>query len=324
MNQTRVERAPARSKSRVLQLVGEGAGSRLDLFLATELALSRAQVRRLLDSGAVALDGRILSLADKGLPLPGRGELEVEAFRSPADQRVQEPPPDEPAPPILASGDGWLAFDKPAGMPVHPLDEAERGTLLSYLVARHPETHGVGEGGLRSGVVHRLDVDTSGVMLVATQERTWQRLRGAFHAHQVDKCYVALVEGEPNWPVGGRDMRMWLSVSRHRPARVRVASDAQRGRGRAREIHQHVRLIESFGASSLVEVRPRTGFLHQIRASLAHLGHPVLGDSRYGASTPFPGVERQLLHSRRVAFQEIEAESPLPADFLRLLGTLRG
>lgn len=315
--------AKATSSSRVLRLAGEGAGLRLDLFLATELALSRSQVRRLLDSGAVALDGRVLSLAQKGLPLPAQGELEIEAFRSSGDQRVQAAHPDETAPAALASGEGWLALDKPAGMPVHPLDEAEQGTLLSYLVARNPEIHGVGEGGLRSGVVHRLDVDTSGVMLVATRDETWKRLRGAFHAHRVEKRYLALIEGEPDWPEDGFEMRLWLSVSRHRPARVRVASQTQRERGRAREIDQRVRILERFGSTSLVEVRPGTGFLHQIRASLSHHGHPVVGDSRYGASLILPGVERQLLHSSRVAFEEITAESPPPADFLQVLDTLR-
>ena len=324
MNEPGLGQAPTKASSRVLRLAGEGAGSRLDLFLATELSLSRGQVRRLLDSGAVALDGRILSLADKGMALPLRGELEIGAFRSAADQRVQKARPGEMAPVVLASGGGWLAFDKPAGMPVHPLDEAERGTLLSHVVVEHPEIHGVGEGGLRSGVVHRLDVDTSGAILVATQEQTWLRLRGAFHGHRVDKSYLALVEGEPDWPDAGHELRLWLSVSRHRPARVRVASEAQRARGRAREIRQHMSLLESFGAASLVEVRPGTGFLHQIRASLSHLGHPVVGDVRYGATAGFLGSERQLLHARRVAFEEIEAESPLPADFSRVLATLAG
>ena len=119
-----------------------------------------------------------------------------------------------------ASGPGWLAADKPAGMPVHPLAEDETGTLLNAVVARHPEVQGVGEGALRSGVVHRLDVDTSGVMLVARDQGTWQRLRDAFTARQVEKVYRALLLGRLQ---GEGAVSVGLLTARHRPARVRVA-----------------------------------------------------------------------------------------------------
>jgi 23S rRNA pseudouridine1911/1915/1917 synthase len=305
--------------SRFLALVQENGGTRLDLFLATELALSRAQVRRLLDSGAVALDGRGLGLGDKGLALPAKGVLEVAAYRAGRDQVVHPNGPDDVEPRILARGEGWLALDKPAGMPVHPLDETESGTVLSYVVAHEPGVQGVGEGGLRSGIVHRLDVDTSGVLLVATEEALWQKLRLAFQEHRVEKTYRALVEGRPSWSRQGEEMRLWLSVSRHRPARVRVASDADRTRGRAREIHQSVLVLETFETTSLVEIRPRTGFLHQIRASLSHLGHPVVGDVRYGATPEYLGARRHMLHAQRAQHEEIGAECPPAEDFERAL-----
>ena len=173
------------------------------------------------------------------------------------------------------------------------------------MVDHVPGIQGVGEGGLRSGVVHRLDVDTSGVLLVATEEAVWQTLRLAFQEHRVEKTYLALVEGRPGWSSQGEEIRLWLSISRHRPARVRVASDSDRTRGRAREIHQSVLVLENFATTSLVEIRPRTGFLHQIRASLSHLGHPVVGDVRYGASPENLGARRHMLHAQKAHYDEV-------------------
>src|SRR5262249_48742973 len=198
---------------------------------------------------------------------------------------------------VLARGRGWLAVDKPPGQPVHPLLREEGGTLLNALVARHPELHGVGEGGLRSGVVHRLDVDTSGVVLFATEEEAWQRLRGAFRAHRVDKLYRALVAGRL---AGEGAIEPALSVVRHRPARVAVVGGARTGAvGAPRLAGLRWRSLAHGRAATLLEVRPRTGFLHQIRATLAHLGHPVCGDPIYGTPGDASGVPRQMLHAAR-------------------------
>ena len=314
---------------RILELSPDRSGQRLDLFLADRLGLSRAQVRRLLERGAVSLGGRRLALRDKGRPLPAVGALAVDAFRPPQSQRA----PAEtsaavgPIPVEVGSGPGWLAVDKPAGMPVHPLQEAERGTVLGHLIDRHPEIHGVGEGGLRSGVVHRLDIGTSGVLLFATEHSVWQRLRTAFGEHRVDKRYRALVLGHFDPPGGEREIELPLVVARHRPARVRVATSGERLGGRARIVSQVVRLVEPLHGASLVEVRPRTGFLHQIRVTMAHLGHPVLGDRHYGGSVEdvarMAGADRHLLHAARVAFEEIVAEARDPEDFAACARRLR-
>lgn len=300
---------------------GGAAGSRLDRFLAAELGLSRAQVRRLLAGGAVSLAGRRLGVRDKGLALEADAELRVGEFRTPAEQRIRAEP-DAPLF-VLASGEGWLAVDKPAGWPVHPLEEDETGSVLNALCARHPELHGVGEGGLRSGVVHRLDVETSGALLVATQEAAWQRLRAAFRLHQVDKTYRAVVLGSLDWQA---DVECALIVASHRPARVRVLTgDEQDAHPRARRTSLSVRPLERLAGATLVEVRPVQGFLHQIRATLAHLGHPIAGDRRYGdegAQDP-SAARRTLLHASRVAFEDVSAESPDPEDFRAALERLR-
>jgi 23S rRNA pseudouridine1911/1915/1917 synthase len=296
---------------------------RLDILLAAELELSRAQVRRLLASEAIWLDGRVLGLSDKGMPSPGSGTVEVTAWRAPADQ-VVKPERAEARLSVLAAGPGWLAVDKPAGMPVHPLREGESGTVLGHVVTRHPEIHGVGEGGLRSGVVHRLDVDTSGVLLMATEAVAWQRIREAFQSHRVEKTYRAIVQGRFD-PVGGElEMELPLVVARHRPAVVRVANEEEIRRGRARVIHQIVRPVEALRDATLVEVRPTTGFLHQIRASLAHLGHALLGDGRYADEVIAGRAPRHMLHAARARFEEIDASAPDAADFAACLDGLRG
>jgi 23S rRNA pseudouridine1911/1915/1917 synthase len=302
---------------RSLTVQAEDTGRRLDLFLAEKLALSRAQVRRLLASGAVELDGRRVGEAEKGERLVSPASVAVAPFARREEQRAIPEPGAELR--VLAQGPGWLAVDKPAGVPVHPLRENETGSVLNAVIARAPEVHGVGEGGLRSGVVHRLDVDTSGVLLMATSAQSWERLRRAFSEHRIEKVYRAIVLGRV-LQAGAAELP--LVTARHRPARVRVAAEGERARG-ARIGQLVYRPLEVFAGSTLLEVRPRTGFLHQIRATLAHLGFPVAGDRSYGPPADSTGAARQMLHAARVAFEEIEAESPDPADFAALCAKLR-
>ena len=213
---------------------------------------------------------------------------------------------------MLASGPGWLAVDKPAGTPVHPLRADETGTLLSAVLARHPETQGVGEKGLRSGVVHRLDVDTSGAMLFAVTEPAWQRLRAAFREHRVEKVYRALVAGR----IDAGEAQVGLLTARHRPAKVRVvdAGEARSARG-VRMGFMRWEPIQYFESATLVEARPTTGFLHQIRATFAHFGHPILGDRTYADEATSRAAARHMLHAASVRFEEVAADSPEPEDF---------
>jgi 23S rRNA pseudouridine1911/1915/1917 synthase len=303
------------AEARVLEVAAAEARRRLDVFLAERLSLSRAEVRRLLERGAVAVDGRPVAGSAKGTALAAGARVEVAPFSRPDERR---PLPDPEAPlAVLASGSGWLAVDKPAGVPVHPLREDERGTVLNAVIARHPELFGVGEGGLRSGVVHRLDVDTSGVLLVATAEPAWRRLREAFQAGRVEKVYRALVRGRVE-TAGSAELR--LVLARHRPARVRVAGAGERS---ARPVAIAWRPLERFAGASLVEVRPRTGFLHQIRAVMAHLGHPLLGDRVYADPASAAAAPRHLLHASELRFEEVRAASPDPPDFAAKLAELR-
>ena len=299
-----------------LVVASADAGRRLDAWLAEHLHIGRAGVRRLLETGRVRIDGRPIERRDKSAPVEAGARVDVAAF-APPDARRAIAEPDR-ALVVRAEGPGWIAVEKPAGVPVHPLRDDETGTLLNALIARRPEIHGVGEGGLRSGVAHRLDVDTSGVLLFATDEPTWQRLRAAFREHRVEKTYRALVLGRIE---GAGEVRLSLVVARHRPAYVRAVEPATEG---ARRTSLTWRAIATARDTTLVEIHPRTGFLHQIRASFAHLGHPLCGDRTYGpaASEDPSGAARHLLHAARVAVDEVEAESPDPADFAAALAAL--
>jgi 23S rRNA pseudouridine1911/1915/1917 synthase len=276
-------------------------------------------VRRLLEAGRASAAGAVLRR--KGERVAAGARIRVALHRA-AAERAPVPEPGRPLT-VLARGSGWIAVDKPAGMPVHPLREDETGSVLSALVARHPEMLGVGEAGLRSGVVHRLDVETSGVLLFATEEAAWQRLREAFRRHRVEKLYRAIVLGTL---AGEADVTLDLVTARHRPARVRAVAPGERSRhGRPRRARLHWRSLETLGMATLVEVRPVTGFQHQIRVTLAHLGHPVAGDRTYGpgpASDP-TAAPRLLLHAARLVFQDVDVASPDPPDFAATLAALR-
>lgn len=296
-----------------LAVAASDAGRRLDVWLAERLGVGRAGVRRLLESGRVSLDGRPLARRDKAAPLVAGARVSVAAFAPVAERRAIAEPERPLA--ILAQGPGWVALDKPAGVPVHPLRDDETGTLLNALIARRPEVHGVGERGLRSGVAHRLDVDTSGVVLFATDEPTWRRLRAAFRERSVEKTYRAIVLGRLE---GGGEVRLSLVVARHRPAYVRAVEAGTPG---ARRTSLAWRALAHGAGATLVEVKPRTGFLHQIRASFAALGHPLCGDRTYAADDS-SGAPRHLLHASRIALDEIVAESPDPPDFAAALREL--
>jgi 23S rRNA pseudouridine1911/1915/1917 synthase len=291
---------------RILKVTSEHAGARLDAFLADELRVSRSEARRLLERGAVAVDGREAGVGAKGEPLVAGQTLAVQRF--PAREHAKAIAQPDLRLRILARGAGWLALDKPSGMPVHPLDPSETGTALNYVIAKFPEVAGVGEAGLRSGVVHRLDVDTSGALLFATEQGRWEQLRAGFRGHRVEKVYRALVLGELT---GGGDLTLPLAVAQHRPARVRVVAA---GDPRSRHTRMSWRALEQLRGATLVEARPATGFLHQIRASFAHLGHPLVGDAAYGAP-PSPHATRHLLHAAYVSYREVEASCPDAEDF---------
>jgi 23S rRNA pseudouridine1911/1915/1917 synthase len=273
------------------------AGQRLDHVVARLLGVSRGYARKLISAERVLLGGRP---AVKGTELRAGERVEILPFARPDD-------PPEPnaslALAVLAETAGLLAIDKPAGQATHPLEHAERDTSLNAVVARFPEVSGVGEGGLRSGVVHRLDPGTSGVLVFARSEDAWRAARAAFAERLVHKRYVARVHGSFT---GEREVELRLES---RGDHVRVVS-----RG-GRVALSRIRSLAAGAEHSTVEIEMRTGVRHQIRATLAYLGHPVVGDSLYGSPA---ALSRHLLHAESLRFGDFAASAPLPAEFRAL------
>ena len=290
-------------------------GQRLDKFLCQALTLSRREALRLLENGLVKLNGHTVSRRDKGRLLEPRSVIELENPDAVLGGLIT-PEPEAPLY-LLAEGNGYVVVNKAAGQAVMPLRTNETGTVLNALVARYPQLQDVGEGGLRSGVVHRLDTDTSGTLVVAIRDDTWLRLRRAFKEHRTTKLYYALVHGQL-WGVGQENMH--LTITQHRPAKVSVVVTPTSS---SRHCDLRWRALETFEKATLLEVSLGTGFLHQIRAMFAHKGHPVIGDKTYGTETDRFGAARQMLHAASIRVEDVEAQSPNPADFREALDCLK-
>jgi len=302
------------------------ADVRLQQHLAKRLGLSLSQTNRLLDIGAVQVDHWTAKRKHKGYKLRWGQKIIVSGFDKPGEELATAN--EALAVEIIAADDerGWVVVNKPAGLPVHPLEAGEDDTVLNTLIARYPQMHGIGEGGLRSGVVHRLDMETSGVLVFATKQDAWQRLRAAFAEHRTRKVYHAIVLGRLH---GAGELRMLLHIAQHKPAKVRVVDgetpEEQRPAG-TRPCNLSWRAMETFDSATLIEVELGTGFLHQIRAMFAHLGHPLAGDAHYrpAGMSDATCAPRVMLHAAELRVEEVEARCDAPTDFAVLLEPLRG
>ena len=295
----------------VHDLSADRSSERLDLFVTRRLQeLTRSRVRRLIDQGLVTVDGQ--PAAKAGLRLNAGQRV-----------RVTLPPPEpselEPeAIPlrIVYEDEDLLVVDKPAGMAVHPSPGHSRHTLVHAVLAHCPDLSGIG-GVLRPGIVHRLDKDTSGLIIVAKHDAAHLSLARQLKERKVEKTYVALVEGRVRPQQGVID----APIGRHPRHRKRMAV-VENGR----DARTRYRVLREVDGRSLVEVQPKTGRTHQIRVHLASIGHPVVGDTLYGKrSDVFP---RQFLHAQRLAFrhprsgERMELEAPLAEDLQRALAEL--
>ena len=279
--------------ARVLDVTEGDTGTRLDVFLARQLALSRAYARRLIERGSVR---RGRQSAAKGALLQAGERIDVEPFRHPREGPLPAP---ELSLEIVARSEGWLAVNKPAGLPSHPLDFDARHSVVNAFLARHPEARSVGNEPLQCGLVHRLDTLTSGVLLFATDAEAWTRARDAFRSGRARKRYLARVHGQVEHEL---DLAVRLA---HRGERMRVVAEG------GLEARAHARPLVVEGDTTLLEVDLYTGVRHQIRVSLAHLGHPILGDRVYGSPL---ALERHWLHALRLGIDTFEAEAPPPPE----------
>lgn len=303
------------------------AGQRLDRWLAGRLpGLSRSRIKALIEAGLASRDGTVTR--DPAEPVrPGAGYALTIPPPAPATPAAEAIPLV-----VLFEDEHVIVIDKPAGLVVHPAPGNPAGTLVNALIAHcGPSLTGIG-GEARPGIVHRLDKDTSGVLVVAKTEAAQRALAAAFARREPDRSYLALV-----WGVPAAEGRIEAPIGRHPVDRKRMAV-VPRGKPAA----TRWRLVRAFGtAAALIECRLETGRTHQIRVHLAHLGHPVVGDPAYLRRLPaaarglapalratLAGFPRQALHAATLGFRHpitgaaLRFTSPLPADMAGLIAGL--
>jgi len=303
----------------------QDTAKRLDVFLAKkDPALSRSQIKRLIERGEVQVGGRKVKAAlrlresdEVTLTLPEPQKLELEAQDIPLK--------------VLFEDRHLIVVDKPAGLVVHPGAGNASGTLVNALLHRCPDLAGIG-GVLRPGIVHRLDKDTSGVLVAAKDDLAQRFLADQFKKHTAIRKYVGLVFGQ--MPDEGQ---VAASIGRHPTHRKKMSARPRKGR----EARTHWRVLERFSSFNLAEFLLETGRTHQIRVHLSSIGHPILGDPLYGGRSRLTSIEpqalrqglqklrRQALHAACLGFvhpvtkELMEFSSPLPQDLEEVIALLR-
>jgi 23S rRNA pseudouridine1911/1915/1917 synthase len=288
-----------------LEVSSENAGTRLDVFLASALpAFSRSRLQSLIREGFVTLNGepaRPREILPRGAVIELR-EPEIEKMEAQAESIALD---------ILFEDDDLVVLNKPAGMVVHPGAGHQQHTLVNALLAHCKNLSGIG-GKERPGIVHRLDKETSGCLVVAKNDAAHRDLSRQFAARTMTKIYLALVAGTLRQTSGVIDK----AIERHPVHRQRMSIARRQGRSAKTEY----RVLRSGGGISLVECTLHTGRTHQIRVHLHHLGHPVLGDKLYGGKRA-GDYPRQMLHAWKLGFthptsgESLIFEAPVPRDF---------
>jgi len=297
------------------------AAGRLDRALADALGLGRGAVKAAFRSGVVRVDGRRARASDPALP---GSTVVLEVAEAPGP-----PAPEAGASlAVLAESPRWLVADKPPGVATHPLRAGEGGTLANAVAARFPECSAASPDPREGGAVQRLDRETSGCVLFARDRAAWESLHAQLSGRSVEKVYLALVRGRVasggvcSVPLAQRGARVV-------PVPDALAADRLAGKaGTPRPAETRWEVERAFERHTLLRVRIVTGVMHQVRAHLAFLGHPVAGDALYGGEAAAePGLGRHFLHAFRLGFERPEGgreavESPLPEDLARFLGGL--
>jgi 23S rRNA pseudouridine1911/1915/1917 synthase len=301
----------------VIRIVPKCPGGRLDQILSANVGdLTRSRLQKLIREGRVKVNGIITT--KPSYQIDGNEIIELQV--PPTKTTALEP---EPIPlDILFENRDLIVINKPAGMVVHPSAGHDTGTLVHAVLAHAPDIQGIG-GEQRPGVVHRLDKDTSGLILMAKNDAAYYALQKQFTERTVHKTYIALVEGTPPTPSG----RIEASIGRDPAHRKKMAVVSAR-KGRA-AVSQY-KILENFSNHSLLEIHPITGRTHQIRLHLAFIGCPVVGDRVYGRKRPSLEIRRHFLHASKIGIKlpgmrEVTIfEAPLAEDLEEVLTTLRG
>ena len=292
----------------------ESKNQRLDAFLASSLdGLTRSQATRLIESGEVAVNGRAVS---KSYKLAGGEDI---AVTLPEPEPVEAVPQDIPLDVVYEDAD-VIVVNKPSGMVVHPAPGHPDGTLVNALLYHCAGTlSGIG-GALRPGIVHRIDRDTSGLIIAAKNDAAHQYLSAQLADHTLARTYECIVVGALREDRGTVD----APIARHPTDRKRMAVVAG-----GREAVTHWEVIARYPGYTHVRCRLETGRTHQIRVHMAYIGHPILGDTVYGAKKEVPGLTGQCLHAVGLRFlhprthEVVELSCPLPDEFTRMLQKIR-
>jgi 23S rRNA pseudouridine1911/1915/1917 synthase len=307
--------------------VEEGSGGRLDRFVAQNLELSRTRVQSLIAAGRITVDGRPAKKSDSAVP--GTTIDVVVPPPEPVDMQPEDIPVE-----VVFEDSELAVVNKPAGMVVHPAPGHRTGTLVNALLWKMPDIEGVG-GRLRPGIVHRLDRDTSGLLVVAKSDRAHHALSDALRRRQVKRLYLAVAWGH----LAESPLTIDAPIGRDRKDRKKMAV-IEGGRSAI----TRVRVRERWERADLLDVALKTGRTHQIRVHLAHVGHPVVGDRVYGegwergmggptrqwAEELARSTPRQFLHAAELSFDHpVSAErmtfsAPLPADLADVADWARG
>lgn len=289
---------------------------RLDKFLVEQLQeFSRSRIQGLISDGFVEVNSRPAKKAGQAIENGSSITVRIPP-PAPADLVAEQIPLD-----ILFENEDLLVINKPAGMVVHPAAGHASGTLVNAVLGYDPEIEGIG-GEERPGVVHRLDKETSGLILLARNERAHRWLQDQFRLRKVEKSYLALVDGKPPTPSG----RVEAHIGRDPSHRKRMAIVPE---SRGREAISEYKTLESFKSHTLLEFHPLTGRTHQIRLHCAFLGCPIVGDEIYGRKKPSITIDRHFLHAWRLKIllpgekQPRNFEAPLPEELAHVLDSLR-
>lgn len=297
-----------------LDLTADREGERLDAFLARSVPdLTRSAAQRLLERGAVTLRGRAAKKNDK----TRLGDSLTVCLPEP--QPVDLVPQDIPLD-VIYEDDDVIVVNKPVGLVVHPAPGHPDGTLVNALLYHCGTSLSGINGELRPGIVHRIDRDTSGLIVAAKNDRAHLGLAAQLQDHSLARVYEAVAVGGFREDCGTVD----APIGRHPVDRKKMAVDRKNGR----EAVTHWSVLARYPGYTHVECRLETGRTHQIRVHLASIGHPLLGDTVYGSKKPWPGLAGQCLHARRLRFvhpstgEPLELECPLPDWFRDVLEKL--
>ena len=298
-----------------LTLTADRDGERADQLLARLLPeLSRSAAQRLLGEGMATRNGAAVKKNDR-LAL-GDTLTVILPDPAPVDVRPQDIPLD-----VVYEDADVIVINKPVGLVVHPAAGHPDGTLVNALLFHCGESLSGINGVLRPGIVHRIDRDTSGLLIAAKNDFAHLSLAEQLQDHSLYREYEAVCVGGPKEDAG----TIRAPIARHPADRKRMAVDFQHGR----EAVTHYTVLERFPGYTHIQCRLETGRTHQIRVHMTHIGHPLLGDTVYGSRRPWPGLQGQCLHARRLSFthprtgEAMTLECPLPAHFQAVLTKLR-